>query len=98
MSEKVERERIRGAAYLADYPADKIIVECEQCGWRAQFDKAAMIEAGGDRPMTHLLDDIARRKGCTRVALDMNDIKNHCRARYVNIDPKPSDYAKAKGV
>jgi hypothetical protein len=75
--------RIAGAAYLADYPADKIIVECE-CGIKAKFDKADMLAAGGDRPLTYL-DEIATRKGCTRVQLDQNQIKNHCKARYANL-------------
>lgn len=70
-------------ALLSKYPAPKIIVECETCGMRAKYDKLEMLEAGGDRPLTHLLDEIARRKGCTR--MDRFDIRNLCRARYANL-------------
>jgi hypothetical protein len=59
---------MKGAQKLADFPGRKIKVECERCGLRKQFDKAAMIVAGGaDRPPTLLIDEIARRSGCTLV-------------------------------
>lgn len=49
---------------LSGYPATKVIVDCE-CGVHAQYDKLEMLEVGGDRPLTHLLTEIVRRKGCT---------------------------------
>jgi hypothetical protein len=72
-----------GAALLSTYPADKIIVTCSRCGLRKQYDKAAML-AHGERRLTDLLAEIARRGGCTRrdghVAYG-----NECRAVYANI-------------
>jgi len=57
------KEPVRGAQLLSVYPAAKVIVECDKCGMRAKYDKLEMLEAGGDRPLTDLLEDIARRKG-----------------------------------
>ncbi|WP_192183279.1 hypothetical protein [Mesorhizobium amorphae] len=72
-----------GAALLSRYPADKVIVDCDKCGMQAKYDKLEMLEAGGDRALTYLLEAIARRKGCAK--LDRFDIKNICGARYANI-------------
>lgn len=55
-----------GAPLLSSYPAAKVIVECDRCGMRAQYDKLSMLEVGGDRMLTLLFDDVARRKGCAR--------------------------------
>ena len=55
-----------GARKLADYPGRKMIVACDRCGWRKQYDKAGMIIAGGaDRPLTLLVDAIARKKAAS---------------------------------
>ena len=55
-----------GARKLADYPGRKIIVAAT--AGRKQYDKAGMIIAGGaDRPLTLLLDAIARKHGCKLV-------------------------------
>ncbi|RWF66825.1 hypothetical protein [Mesorhizobium sp.] len=86
-------ERIRGAAYLADYPVDKIIVECEICGWRVQYDKHAMLDTGGDRALTYLIDEIAQRQGCKFPEINPHRVQEHCRARYANI---VSAYQRAK--
>ncbi|TIO62924.1 hypothetical protein [Mesorhizobium sp.] len=87
-------ERIKGAAYLADYPAPKIVVECAVCSWRVQYDKKAMLDAGGDRPLTYLIDEIAQRQGCKFPKINPHRAQEHCRARYANI---VSDYQRAKG-
>jgi len=51
---------MKGARSFADYPGHKIIVACDRCGWRKQFDKTGMIIAGGaDLPLTLILDQIA---------------------------------------
>lgn len=74
-----------GAAALSRYPAAKVIVACEKCGMRAKFDKAEMLAAGGDRALTTLLNEIARRKGCRRIDAKPFDVKNICGAIYANI-------------
>jgi len=83
----------KSAALISTYPATKIVVECDVCGMRAKFDKLEMLEAGGDRELGRLLDEIARRKGCTR--LDKFDIHNLCGAKYANILPGNA-YAKMR--
>ena len=85
--------RERSTALVSTYPASKMIVECETCGMRAKFDKLEMLEAGGARPLGRLLDEIARRKGCTRIG--NFDVHNLCGAKYANILPGNS-YAKAR--
>ncbi|RWG80968.1 MAG: hypothetical protein EOQ69_19495 [Mesorhizobium sp.] len=74
-----------GAAALSRYPAAKVIVTCEKCGLRAKYDKAEMLAAGGDRALTLLLNEIARRHGCRRVDAKPFDVKNICGATYANI-------------
>ncbi len=69
------------AQMLSSYPADKIVVSCAKCGMRKQYDKAAMLKAGGDRKLTYLLDDIARRSGCTKLEQGA-DIYDRCGAIY----------------
>lgn len=86
-------ERIKGSAYLADYPAPKVIVECELCEWRVQYDRQAMLDAGGDRPLTYLIDEIAQRHGCKFPTINQNKVQEHCKARYANI---VSAYQRAK--
>ena len=51
---------------LSSYPAHKILASCDKCGLRKQFDKSAMLKAGGDRPLGLLLDDIAVRANCPK--------------------------------
>ena len=65
---------------LADYPADKRVVSCDKCGLRQRFDKAAMIRAGGNRPLGLLLDDIAIRASTKRHATP--DIYDKCGILY----------------
>ncbi len=85
---------------LSGYPAAKVIVDCDQCGVHAQYDKLEMLEVGGDRPLTHLLAEIVRRKGCTlKESIPAYD---KCGAIYSNLPAdKPAApanaYAKAKG-
>lgn len=80
---------------LSDYPAAKIIVDCDKCGIHAKYDKLEMLEVGGDRPLPELLDEIARRKGCNKVGTFQWYDK--CRARYSNIMSGQNAYKKAKG-
>lgn len=87
-------ERIKGAAYLADYPAAKVIVSCSECGWRVQYDRQAMLDAGGDRPLTTLRTDIAARQGCKHPGINPMNAWEHCKARFENIT---SAYQRAKG-
>ena len=87
-------ERITGAAYLADYPAAKVIIACDECGWRVQYDKQAMLDAGGDRPLTTLRTAIAARQGCKHPEVDAMDAWKHCKAKYQNA---ASAYQRAKG-
>lgn len=70
------------SSLLSSYPSDKIVVACKKCGMRKQFDKAAMLRAGGDRPLTLLLDEVARRSGCTLVDRPSVDIYDRCEANY----------------
>lgn len=85
----------KGAALLSGYPDPKIIVECDKCGMRAKFDKLEMLEVGGDRMLTHLLTEIARRKGCTKLGGGSN-IYDRCGAMYANILPDRNAYQKAR--
>jgi len=81
---------------LKDYPAAKIIVSCGKCALRVQYDKQAMLRAGGDRPLTHLHDDIRRRHGCPRMGPRANMYDN-CDAIFDNILPAGNSYLAAKG-
>ena len=87
-------ERIKGAAYLADYPAPKLIMSCELCGWRVQYDKRAMLDAGGDRSLPDLIREVAGRNQCKQPMVDRMDAWKHCKARYENA---VSGYQAAKG-
>jgi hypothetical protein len=85
----------KGSAALSSYPEAKVIVACDKCGMRAQFDKAAMLAAGGDRPLTILLKEIAQRKGCAK--LDSPYVYDQCRAMYANLRPSANAYERARG-
>ena len=85
----------KGSAALSSYPGAKIVVACDKCGMRAQYDKAAMLAAGGDRPLTILLKEIALRKGCTKLASP--HAYDQCRAMYANILPSTNAYERARG-
>lgn len=65
---------------LSEFPSDKIIVCCDKCGMRKQYDRDAMVKAGGDRTLAHLLDAIILRIGCTRI--NTVSIYDRCGARY----------------
>lgn len=87
-------------AMLSGYPEAKVIVDCDQCGIHAKYDKLEMLEVGGDRPLSLLLAEIVRRKGCElKQSIPAYD---KCGAIYSNLPadkpaPKPNAYAKAKG-
>ncbi len=85
---------------LSGYLAAKVIVDCDQCGVHAQYDKLEMLEVGGDRPLTLLLAEVVRRKGCT--LKETISAYDKCGAVYSNLPAeKPATqsnaYAKAKG-
>ncbi|WP_131922186.1 hypothetical protein [Aminobacter aminovorans] len=65
---------------LSEFPSDKVIVSCDKCGMRKQYDRDAMVRAGGDRTLTHLLDEIIARIGCT--ANKTFNIYDRCGAKY----------------
>lgn len=74
---------LAGAVYLSAYPAAKVIVKCDKCPVRAKYDKLELLEVGGDRPLTYLLDEIISRKGCDkRHSVSMYD---RCSARFENL-------------
>ncbi|MCO6050815.1 hypothetical protein NGM99_13610 [Mesorhizobium sp. RP14(2022)] len=81
---------------ISDYPEPKIKVSCEKCGRRAQYDRDAMIKAGGDRRLLDLLDAIQERLKCETLERDP-DIYNKCRLKYENIRPAtPNAYEQAR--
>lgn len=86
----------KGPAALSSYSEAKIVVACEKCGMQAQYDKAAMLAAGADRRLTSLLEEIARRKGCTK--LDSPHAYDQCRAMYANLKLSANAYERAKDV
>ncbi|AWC23698.1 hypothetical protein ASC75_08085 [Aminobacter sp. DSM 101952] len=83
---------------LSEYPSEKVIVSCEKCGMWKQYDRDAMVRAGGDRTLAHLLDDIVARAGCTR---NQNfNVYDRCGAKYEELAALlggGNAYAKAKG-
>jgi hypothetical protein len=92
----MSKEEFKGAVMLSKYPAAKIIVECDKCGLRVQYDQLEMLEVGGDRPLPDLLSAIARRNGCDK--FDRNQMYDWCKAQYANLVPAKNSYAKAKGL
>lgn len=50
----------------SEWPSHKIVVSCEKCGLRRQYDRIDMLRAGGDLTLAHLLDYIVERAGCTK--------------------------------
>ena len=77
---------------LSSYPADKVVAACDKCGLRKQFDRAAMLRAGGDRPLGLLLDEIARRGNCPKQR-NTADIYDRCGVLY----PELVDLMKVAG-
>jgi hypothetical protein len=76
------KEIARRISNLSDYPAAKIVVACLKCRLRVQYDRAAMLATGGDRPLPDLLTSIARRHGCALVDRPSADIYVRCGAAY----------------
>jgi hypothetical protein len=76
--------------------ADKLILTCDKCGLRVQYDKAQMLAVGGDRGLPDIRLQIARRKGCQYV--DSPYAFEGCKIRYENIQAERNAYAKAKGA
>ena len=52
---------------LSGFPARKILVECTKCGLLVQYDRDAMLAAGGDRTLGELLDSYRAAAGCALV-------------------------------
>ncbi len=74
-----------GISNLSDYPAAKFVVACLKCRLRVQYDRAAMLSAGGDRPLPDLLNSIARRHGCALVDRPSADIYVRWGAAYLEL-------------
>jgi hypothetical protein len=85
---------MKDAVMLSAYPADKIILTCDKCGMHIQYDKAAMLKAGGDRGLPGLREEIARKKGCQHI--DSIYAFDGCKIRYANI-LSGNAYARSKG-
>jgi len=81
---------------LSEFPSDKIVVTCDKCGLRKQYDREAMLYAGGDRTLAHLLDEIVERVGCTK---NQNfSVYDRCGAKYEELARLLGNaYARAKG-
>ncbi|AWC22044.1 hypothetical protein CO731_01500 [Aminobacter sp. MSH1] len=65
---------------LSEYPSDKVIISCEKCGMRKQYDRDAMVRTGGDRTLAHLLDEIVARVGCPKAS--SLSVYDRCGAKY----------------
>lgn len=65
---------------LSEFPSNKVVVSCEKCGMRKQYDRHAMVRVGGDRTLAHLLDEIVARAGCTRI--NTLSIYDRCGAKF----------------
>ncbi|CAI2932459.1 conserved protein of unknown function [Aminobacter niigataensis] len=65
---------------LTEFPSDKVIVSCEKCGLRRQYDRDAMVRTGGDRTLAHLLDEIVARVGCPKA--NSLSVYERCGAKY----------------
>lgn len=65
---------------LSEFPSDKVIISCEKCGMRKQYDRDAMLRAGGDRTLAHLLDEIVARVGCPKA--NSLSVYERCGAKY----------------
>ncbi len=81
---------------LSEFPSDKIIISCEKCGLRKQYDRDAMLHAGGDRTLARLLEEIVARIGCPKV--NTLSIYDRCGAKYEELvrllSGRPSEYSK----
>lgn len=83
---------------LSEFPSDKVIISCEKCGLRKQYDRDAMLHAGGDRTLAHLLDEIVERVQCPKAK--SVSIYDRCGAKYdelLALLGGGNAYAKAKG-
>ncbi|MFN7023981.1 MAG: hypothetical protein ACK4QP_05580 [Pseudorhizobium sp.] len=58
---------MREAYHLSDFPGGKIIVTCEQCGIRRQYDADEMKARTGDLGLPEVLPKLAGALGCKRV-------------------------------
>lgn len=89
----------RVADTLKQYPCPKVEVACALCGRKGRYDRDDMLRAGGDRRLTDLLDGIARRWECERVA-SFEDLE-FCALAFSNLPetaPAKNAYALAKGL
>jgi hypothetical protein len=65
---------------LSEFPSQKVIVSCEKCGLRRQYDRNAMVRTGGDRTLAHFLDEIVVRVGCPKA--NSLSFYERCGAKY----------------
>ena len=83
---------------LSEFPSDKVVISCDKCGLLKQYDRDAMLHAGGDRTLAHLLDEIVERVGCTKN--QNRNVYDRCGAQYdelLALLGGGNAYAKAKG-
>jgi hypothetical protein len=66
---------------LSGYPARKIHDACDKCNLSVQYDRDALLEADGDRTLSHLTA-IARRHACALVYRPGFSPYNRCDVRF----------------
>tara|TARA_R110000765_G_scaffold266176_1_gene365551 strand:- start:205 stop:465 length:261 start_codon:yes stop_codon:yes gene_type:complete len=59
--------------HLADFAGRKVIVRCEACGLRRQYDADAMLARIGDVRLPELRLRLAMSEGCARVHNTFHD-------------------------
>ena len=67
----------KGARRLSSYPYRKILVTCARCNLRVQYDRDALLMAGGDRGLPDLLTQVAEKKGCPALSRGA-DVYDRC--------------------
>lgn len=80
--------------YISDLPMLKIGVDCDRCGMRRRYDKAALIARIGDQNLPDLLPKLAKAEGCQLTA---NVFTDRCRLRYDDESRMPRLKPKDQG-
>ena len=66
-----------GARRLSSYPYRKILLTCARCNLRVQYDRDALLMAGGDRGIPDFLTQVAERNGCPALSRGA-DVYDRC--------------------
>lgn len=82
----------------------RLVVSCDKCGMRKQYDRDAVLRACGDRTLAHLLDEIVARSGCPKA--NSWSVYDRCGAKYDELlalaggrqEGGGNPYRKAKGL